>query len=64
MKIYIYIFEDDTKITTVNCPLTIEEIGALERLHGECVSDMVNTNDKKALFNIREVVENKKLGRK
>lgn len=43
MKLYIYTFEDDTNIKIVNCPLTIEEIGALERLHGECVSDMVDT---------------------
>lgn len=59
MKLYIYIFEDDTQMTIVNCPLTIEEIGVLERLHGECISDMINTYDKKALFNIREVVKGK-----
>ena len=59
MKLYIYTFKDDTKMTIVNCPLTIKEIGVLEELHGECVSDMINTNDKKALFNIREVIEDR-----
>ena len=41
MKLYIYAFEDDTNIKIINCPLTIEEILALERLHGKCISDMV-----------------------
>ena len=43
MRLYIYTFEDDTNMTIVNCPLTIEETLVLERLHGECISDMVET---------------------
>lgn len=41
MKLYIYTFKDDTNMKIINCPLTMEEILALERLHGECISDIV-----------------------
>jgi len=43
MKLYIYTFEDGTHMTVVNCPLTPDEELALERLHGECVSDVIET---------------------
>lgn len=46
MTLYIYTFEDDTNIKIVNCPLTVEEILALERLHGECISDTVEIKAK------------------
>ena len=41
MKLYIYTFEDGTNMKIVNCPLTIEELYALERLHGECISSTI-----------------------
>ena len=41
MKLYIYTFEDGAIMKIVNCPLSIEEILELERLHGECISDIV-----------------------
>ena len=41
MELYIYEFKDGTNMKIVNCPLTIEELYALEKLHGECISSTI-----------------------
>ena len=41
MELYIYEFKDGTNMKIVNRPLTIEELYALEKLHGECISSTI-----------------------